>query len=384
MLNKKVYTLGAASIGINILVLSIDTIPYLAPKIKEKFFPSRTIKVDSSSNSEDLIVKSAIGMLKSKKTVTIWDEENGFTREIIKKLKKIKTKQSRKDQLNHYPRAFLYYGLTEYTIKKERLVILNEVKEEFDSFIDFQDDLQRIDQVPFGLAALNLYEIYGDDKYLEFAGKIFNFILSQMDRNGLVSYRKNQVITFPDTLGLIVPFLLKYRKYSDRDTTSIARDQMSYFIKFGVNKISYMPVHGVNRDNNIQVGSANWGRGIGWYFMALSYFYKDTGEYENEYYGLIETLSKLKNQQGLWGQFPGSKDKFDASSTTMFLYSIIVNNLNKFSSNDIFKIFEGFISNEGIVLETSGDTYSLNSYSSRFGKSELSQGVLLLMLSEIG
>lgn len=383
MLNKKIYILGAISIGANVLVFCIDTVPYLAPKVKKILFPPKTIKFNNASN-EHLIVQSAIKMLKSKKTLTIWDEKNGFTREIVKELKKLKNKENSRDKLNHYPRAFLYYGLIEYTIKKEKLSVLNEVKKEFDSFIDFQDELQRVDQVPFGLSALNLYEIYGDNKYLEFAHKMFNFIQSQMDDNSLVSYRKNQAITFPDTLGLIVPFLLKYRKYSDVDTTLIAKNQMDYFIEFGVNTKSYMPVHGVNRDNDVQVGSANWGRGIGWYFMALSYFYQETGEYKKEYYGLINTLSKIKNDQGLWGQFPGSKDKFDASSSTMFLYSIIINNLKEFNSSDMLKMFDGFISSKGVVLETSGDTYTLNSYSSRFGKSELSQGVLLLILSKIG
>lgn len=383
MSNKKINGFNAISLGFNALVLCIDTVPYLTPKIKDKFFPSKIMEIGNDSDNEALIVQSAIRMLKPRSSVTIWDEQNGFTREIAKKIKKIKNKENSKDRLNHYPRAFLFYGLTEYAIRKNERLVLDEVKNEFDNFIIIEK-IQRLDQVPFGLAALNLYEAYGEDKYLDFANKIFNFISSQMDENRLISYRPGQVITFPDTLGLTVPFLLKYKNHTNIDTTLIAKEQMSYFIEFGVNPKSYIPVHGVNRDNNIQVGSANWGRGIGWYFMALSYFFRETDEYKKEYYGIIKTLSKLKNNQGLWGQFPGSKDRFDASSTTMFLYSIIINNLSDFNSSDIFRMFDGFISKQGTILETSGDTYTLNSYSNRFGKSELSQGILLLILSKIG
>ena len=386
MSNKKAYIFGAASLGFNILILYFDTVPYLAPKIKNFLTKDQLMAIngDDDSDNQERILKSAIAMLKSRKSITIWDEENGFTRELAKKIKKIKNREKSRDRLNHYPRAFLYYGLTKYTISKNRKSDLNEVKNEFDSFIDFNEKIHRIDQVPFGLAALNLYEYYNDDKYLVFAKKIFDFIISQMDENDLISYRAGQVIAFPDTLGLIVPFLLRYDQYTDTDAISLAKKQMDYFIEFGVNPKTYIPVHGVNRNNNVQVGSTNWGRGIGWYLMALSHYTKDTMEYKTEYDGIIETISKLKNEKGLWGQFPGSKDRFDASTTTMFLYSMILNNLESFKSHQILKIFDGFISKEGLILETSGDTYTLNSYSNRFGNSELSQGLLLLILSEVG
>lgn len=384
MSNKKKYTLyafSAASLSFNFLVLYVDTVSYLLPKIKQRCFPPKSMQIDASIDNENLITNSAIRMISCNRSITIWNEPHGFTRELAKK---IKNNESNDDKLNHYPRAFLYYGLTEYAIKKKHQVTLDEVKCKFDNFVDLEREIERIDQVPFGLAALNLYEIYNDTKYLKFSNKIFSYILSQMDKNKLVSYRKGQVITFPDTLAFIVPFLLKYQDYTDVDTVSIAKKQMNYFIEFGISPKTYMPAHGINRDNNIQVGSMNWGRGIGWYFMALAYFYKETGEYEKEYYGLIETLSKLKNKQGTWGQFPGSKDRFDASATTLFIYSMIINNPEKFNLLDTLKIFDGYISDEGNILETSGDTYTLNSYSSTFGKSELSQGILLLILSKIG
>jgi len=387
MSSKKKYalhTVGAVSLSFNFLVLYVDTISYLLPKIKQRYFPPKLMQTDSNFDSETLIMKSAVRMINYNHTVTIWNEPNGFTQELAKKIKKIKNKESHEYILNNYPKAFLYYGLTEYAIKKKERVILDEVKIKFDSFISLQKTIKRVDQVPLGLAALNLYKAYGEKSYLDFSDKIFAFILSQMDENGIVSYRKNQIIAFPDTLGFVVPFLLKYKDHTDVDTVLIAKEQMDYFIEFGVSSKTYIPVHGVNRDNNVQVGSMNWGRGIGWYFMAIAYFHKETGEYKEEYYGLIETLSKLKNKQGAWGQFPGSKDRFDASATTLFIYSMIINNPEKFNLIDTLKMFDGYISDKGTILETSGDTYTLNSYSNTFGKSELSQGILLLILSKIG
>lgn len=125
------------------------------------------------------------------------------------------------------------------------------------------------------------------------------------------------------------------------------------------------------------------GEGIGRYLLGLSSYYKETGEFEKEYRGLLNTLKNLRNGQGLWGQFPGSKDKFDASASLMYIYAELQNDPDSYSKSELMRLMRSFISVEGEVLETSADTYSANYYSSTFGKSELSQGLLLSIISQL-
>jgi hypothetical protein len=53
----------------------------------------------------------------------------------------------------------------------------------------------------------------------------------------------------------------------------------------------------------------------------------------------------------------------------------------EYTPDKILKQLSNYISKEGFLLQTSGDTERPNSYSKILGKSELSQGVLLLILS---
>ena len=386
MTSKKKYLLYLClfvSLSLNGLVIIFDTIPYALPKIEKRYFPPKTLQSTSESigvQEESLIVNGALKMISSNTTYTSWSEPQGFTHELLKILR---GKSSTEYGLNNYPQAFLYYGLTEYFIQTQDFKSLDIVKEKFDKYTVLSKNILRVDQVPNGLTALSLYKVYNEEKYLEYSKDIFNFVLEQIEEDGLLSYRKGQATIFPDTLGLVIPFLLKYDKHTELDAKKIAHNQMQYFINYGVNKKTYLPVHAVNRFNNIPLGSVNWGRGIGWYAIALSQLHKETGYFEKEYNGLIYSLEKIKNNDGLWGQFPGSNDNFDASATLLFMYANIINHQKKLEKFNVIDSLKDHISNDGFILETSGDTYGINRYSNTFSKSELSQGLLLLILSEV-
>lgn len=236
--------------------------------------------------------------------------------------------------------------------------------------------------MPVGLVSLELFEITGDKKYLEFSKRVFGYVNSLLDEEGLLSYRQGQTFLYYDAIGLTIPFLVKYAELVDGSVLELARRQLQFYIDYGLSKEGYVPSHAVDKKRKLPIGSSNWGRGIGWYLLGLSSYHKATGEFEEEYQGLLSTLESLKNEQGLWGQFPGSKDKFDASSSLMFIYSkpLIPNSNTK---SELIAMMKKFISVEGEILETSGDTYGSNYYSRTFGKSELSQGLFLSIISQI-
>ena len=244
-------------------------------------------------------------------------------------------------------------------------------------------EIKRIDQVPVGLVALDLFQTTGENKYYDFSKKVFQYVESLMDEDGLLSYRKGQTVLLNDAIGLTVPFLTKYSQVVDGRSLEIAQRQIQFYVNYGLSEEGYVPSHAIDKKRRIPIGSSNWGRGIGWYLLGLSSYYKETGEFENEYRGLLNTLNKLRNEQDLWGQFPGSKDKFDASASLMYIYAELQNDPDSYSKSELMRLMRSFISVEGEVLETSGDTYSTNYYSSTFGKSELSQGLLLSIISQL-
>lgn len=384
MRKRSLYIILVLSLMLNVLYFKYDTFDYLWPKIKKKYFPIETI----DSNSQDLektIVNASLEML-SYDPVMIWNEHKGLTETLLYKNNITSTKEFR---LHNYPRAFLFYGLSEYLVSnlessnnRENLLKLKSL---FDKLYDLENiegiKIQRIDQVPFGLTALNLYQQFKEEKYLKFSKLLLNFINTElMDDEGIVSYRKNQQNVLNDMLGMIGPFLIKYDEY-DKKSHLILKNQLDYFTKYGVDNLTHIPAHAVNKKTKTKVGSINWGRGIGWYLIAICDYNRYTNEFQEETNKVLSSINNLKNTDGLWTQFPGSSDRFDSSTSTMFLYSMIIANKTHLSKEEVFKLLKKYISLEGEILEMSGDTYATNNYSKTFGKSELSQGMLLLILA---
>lgn len=378
------FVLAISIIG-NILTLSLDVFPTIYPKVKDKYFKEKTLqKIDSSTKS--VVYNAALDMAKSSKVTMVWSEPKGLTNSLLQSRSITSTNEFRK---YNYPRAYLYYSISKFLMKDKKNKNTQSFKTEFDKLLESNGnptfEINRVDQVPFGLASINMYKTYNEEKYLSFADKFYKYTINSIDdTDSIVLYRSGQPTVLNDVLGMVIPFLIEYASVTGKDDPlEIAEKQLEYYIKYGVDKETYLPAHAISRKHLVKVGSANWGRGIGWYYIALSYFYKETGLFEDEYQGLTETLLSLKNSEGLWSQFPGSSEKFDASSTTMFLYGLILNNSENYSSTEVLKSLQNYISETGVILQTSGDTYGTNRYSNTFGESELSQGMLLLILSSL-
>lgn len=371
------------SFMLNLFFIKYDVLPYLTPSIRKRVKKSKN-KKRNADELEQLILNASISILKSKKSIMSWNTGGSYSK-IIGTVSSILNKRSNKDFRNYnYPRGYLLSGLSEYLISTDDNDNLLILKNYFDKYYinDIGDPLftlDKVDQSPFGIASINLYTTFKEDKYLFFAKIIYNFIFNNYSKNKLVTYRNNSKNELNDTIGMIVPFLVRYYQLTnEHEALKIADNQLRFFTKYGIDKHSFIPSHGINLINKIKVGSSNWGRGIGWYFIGIKDIYSLNGDFENEYIGLSKTIENLQNDEGLWGQFPGSKDDFDASTSTMFLYCL---SKEFISREEVLAKLDEYISKSGFILRTSGDTAGLNFYSSFSGKSELSQGVLLMILS---
>jgi rhamnogalacturonyl hydrolase YesR len=375
---KYIWIILVLSITLNLLVFSLDTIPFIWPKIESKLF--KEIPIAKDSDAKMTIVNQSLNMMNSKSN-NVWSDPKGFTETIFGIFSK---KPNKEFKVYNYHQAYLYYGLSVYLVKNKDSINLKKVKLSFDKVLNYEGKpnfkLDKVDQIPFGLTALTLYQVYGDVKYLNFCDILFEEIKTFRNKEGLILYREHGQVQLNDVLGMIVPFLIEYGKFVKKsDAQLIAKEQVEFFVKYGIDKETYLPSHGIDLRSYIKVGPTNWGRGIGWYLLGLSHYYKATGEFKKEFDGILNTLQKLRTNDGLWSQFPGSSSLFDASTTTMVLYSMNIN--NKLSNRKVFidNLYE-YVSQDGYILNTSGDTYGINDYSKTFGKSELSQGFLLLII----
>lgn len=375
-------------VTVTALVFFVEILPVIRRKIQKRKKPLQLVQ-NIDAYFESIILSAAFDMARSTQVTMVWEDlNNSFIEKTVALLKR-NTGDSEEFRMFNYPRAFLLLGLVSYIIKDNNKKLLDNFKFLFDQYIrsDGQPSfkLSRIDQAPFGEVALKLYEVYGEEKYLRFADEIFKYLKQNIDPvEQIIDYRPGIQIVLNDMIGLTVPFLLNYGLHSkNSDAIKIAEFQMEYFLKYGSDNLSHLPAHGIDKKTKVKIGSANWGRGIGWYFMGLSICAKKNNRFLPYAYALEKSLEQLKNKDCLWTQFPGSSNRFDASTTIMLLYSILLNNPEYQSQPDLLNVLKPYLSEDGFILETSGDTYGLNDYSKTFGPSELSQGILLLLLAEL-
>ena len=237
-----VYILLAFSALLNLLFIIFDVMPYLIPDVKRKFKrqPSKAMdKIDI----ERRILDASIASIKKRKTAMIWNSTN-----LYQQVKSRFSDRINKEFKNYnYPRAYLMYGVSEYLIKtnnNDKLIVL---KYYFDNYYISNSGqprfkVNKVDQAVFGIIAINLHLAYKEEKYKVFASVIFDFIHANYVKNSMVLYRENTVNELNDTIGMIVPFLVRYYKFLKVTLAlEIARNQLAYFIKFGTDVMTYLP-----------------------------------------------------------------------------------------------------------------------------------------------
>lgn len=188
------------------------------------------------------------------------------------------------------------------------------------------------------------------------------------DYQGRILYVKDSDIDLDDVLGMCIPFLMEYYNVTHDSTALVTvNENMERFHRYAVNPRTGLPAHGYNLRTGIPVGSANWGRGIGWYLLASAF----CPQIEDNI--LDNTLFKLD-----YTQFPGSSSNYDSSYSIMCeIYKQSKNKKRKLS----LQFIKSHILKNGMVDDCSGDTYGLNNYSHTFGESELCNGLLLILAS---
>src|SRR5690554_3758585 len=164
------YFVLAVSIIGNIMTLSLDVVPTIYPKVKDKYFREETLhKVDSTT--ENIVYQAALNMAGSSEVAMVWNEHQGMTNSLLS-LKS--TRHSTEFKKFNFPRAFLLWSISNY-LTNQRLSNkqLSEIKILCDDYINIEGQpkftLNRIDQIPFGLVALNLYRHSEENKYLNFS-----------------------------------------------------------------------------------------------------------------------------------------------------------------------------------------------------------------------
>lgn len=238
-----------------------------------------------------------------------------------------------------------------------------------------------VNQCPCGMVALQLYKRTNDITYKLYADKMFSGLLMQDTDFGIL-YREHDRYALVDVVGMAIPFLLYYgHVFNNKEAISLANKTVEKYIEFGCDSMTGIPVFefGVNPPY-IKSGAADWGRGIAWFVIGLTYI---------DELQLCENSQKMINKMnaslldiwkryGSFGQFVGRGGR-DLSAELPILYYMYRKDMVNLNEADILSYSR--LCYDGIMYHSSAGNHGLIKYGTPFGPNVLSQAYMLRLIT---
>lgn len=218
-------------------------------------------------------------------------------------------------------------------------------------------------------------------------------IESNLCEDGLISYSggKNSKRRYVDTLGFVCPFLGLYGKtYNKPEYIKLAVQQIELFSTFGI--YQGLPFHCYETNRQLPIGVLGWGRGTGWYTLALIDLYDSvSSEDEKAYLGktirnTADRILEFENHDGGFSAILTTDSPYDSSATAMLGYFLAkcggIFDDNKYScvaKRCVQRIMRETKIN-GVIDSCQGDTIDIGIFSERYAEMPFAQGIALRLV----
>lgn len=255
-----------------------------------------------------------------------------------------------------------------------------------------------VNKIDYALLAYSILKTEADAARIKPAmDSVIACIENNLCPDGMVSYSggKDTDRRYVDTLGFVCPFLSLYGVVYDRpEYVKMAVDQIRLFDASGF----YMdlPAHCFQTGSNVPLGIYGWGRGMGWYSLALIETYRSVRLQSDKDFLLSrmnECAEKWKRYERLSGGFstiaPVTQGHYDSSATVMlgYLYAVCGNELNNETYRSLaqrcLEQLKRHTKINGTIDGCLGDTIDLGVFSQRYGSMPFVQGLALTLYAEL-
>ncbi|MBJ6984223.1 glycoside hydrolase family 88 protein [Luteimonas sp. MC1750] len=365
----------------------------IAYPIIERKLRQRTVmlRVEDAASIKSAVALAGRRMLSSRRvTMSFNDDESLYA--LLAKLKNrvLGRRTHHAYAYYNFPFAFLLNGLLDYSVATGDSDVLKRVESKSKEFIDeagvLKFPIDKLDQATFGLMFLTLFELTKDDRYLTGARRIFEEMQAFKGEDGLYRYRIGLNVFFIDTVGLLCPFLVRYSQVAGVPIAMAdAEAQVKFALANCVEPSKGLAIHAYDLASEQALGSVNWARGMGWLTLGLSVVAREARdpalmEAMRRY---ADILGDLREPYGYWPQFLGHTNdrQIDSSGTLMFLHAFQQCGIWNIDGAEVKSLAALCVDRRGRVVQSSGDTIYINKYSRLKGPSELSQGLMLSLLS---
>ena len=217
-------------------------------------------------------------------------------------------------------------------------------------------------------------------EYLMYADSLYGWLKSH-DTNYGIPYNVHSNCNLIDGLGMFNPFFIRYSKVRGcEESYNLALKQIDVFAKYCCDKETGIPSHGFLTERPyLKVGSANWGRGCGWFAMGLlGVDYSDLNEETRKVVDKFDnSVRTLYIENKFFTQFIGQQGDVDLSATLPLIYYLKCKKLISLNEKDILEYSK--YCHDGYMYNSSGDTESLNRYNRYMGGFPLTQAIMAFL-----
>lgn len=240
------------------------------------------------------------------------------------------------------------------------------VKALVDRYIEKDIKPQNVNNCAIGDILLTLFDMFKDEKYLEKAKELGDFILSYRDRlpSGGIVHEPGTRQLWIDTVYMICPFMIKlggnYREEGLK--------QLHIHIRYLMNPNVFLFYHAWD-ENTLSLTQHYWARGNGWMLATLVEVIPYIEEEDKPYFesiikGMANSLGRLQDKTGLWHTLINMRDTYlETSGSALLGYglhrAILLGIIDKSYMDIVNKVFSGIksrIDRDGNVLGVSEGT----------------------------
>lgn len=355
-------------------VLALDAVPCVL-----RWYERIGIGSLSREKARDEVKKVTLGWLHKMPSVPLKDE----TRLTVIDRIKGEYKSSR---LQSWQKGALLLGAYE---SGEKDAVCDFIKSEMTTGGDFKNYVDSPDFALFAYAVL----LCSEDKQLVRPGmdKVFEFLKNSAG-DGTVPYNgRIGNIRFVDTLGMVCPFLYLYGKtYGVAEAVALAERQLFEYTEKAFDEKVKLPFHCFNVKTDAPLGICGWGRGCGWYALALSEMLRcgadeKTVRTAEEF---MQAILPYRLESGAFSRQILAESVGETTATAMIghlasvLFKVTGKDVYSACARDAVSFLYSCIRKNGKTDYAQGDTKSIGFYSSRLDIMPAAQGFTLLLIEE--
>lgn len=195
---------------------------------------------------------------------------------------------------------------------------------------------------------------------------------------------------YVDTVGMICPFLWLYGKtYDVPQAKELCMRQLYEYKTCGLHPVTGLPAHAFRLSDGAALGIGDWGRGCGWYALALSELLRCGADVNEDAAQFAHAVIPLQQENGAWSRQLLSERGIESTATAMLghlcavLFAATQDAQYEAAAGKAQRALLSATRKNGETDFAQGDTKSIGFYSVRLTAVPAATGFALLLTEEL-